>query len=112
MRDRARIVLLAASGMGSRAIGREVGCTPGAVSKRRVRYASDRLAGLSETGNRGAEPRYGSEHGDVSSRCRISLRPPDIRTGRRRFWPDQQARPFVWTKSVVHEKRLKPCFAV
>ena len=22
------------------------------------------------------------------------------------------ARPFVWTKSVVHQKRLKPCFAV
>jgi hypothetical protein len=21
------------------------------------------------------------------------------------------ARPFVWTKSVVHQKRLKPCFA-
>ena len=22
------------------------------------------------------------------------------------------ARPFVWTKTVVHQKRLKPCFAV
>ena len=33
MRDRARIVLLAASGLGSRAIGREVGCTPGTASK-------------------------------------------------------------------------------
>jgi hypothetical protein len=22
------------------------------------------------------------------------------------------ARPFVWTKSVVHQKRLKPCFAL
>jgi len=29
MRDRARIVLLAASGAGSRAVAREVGCTPG-----------------------------------------------------------------------------------
>jgi transposase len=24
---------------------------------------------------------------------------------------NQQARPFVWTKSQVHQKRLKPCFA-
>src|ERR1700723_2438214 len=62
MRDRARIVLLAASGMGSRGIGREVGCTPGTASKWRVRYAKDRFAGLSETGDRGAEQRC-PEHG-------------------------------------------------
>src|ERR1700688_16545 len=62
MRDRARIVLLAASGLGSRAVAREVGCTPGTASKWRVRYARDRMAGLSETGDRGAEPRYGPEH--------------------------------------------------
>jgi LuxR family transcriptional regulator, maltose regulon positive regulatory protein len=37
MRDRARIVLLASTGMASRAIAREVGCTPGTVSKWRVR---------------------------------------------------------------------------
>ena len=24
---------------------------------------------------------------------------------------NQQARPFAWTKSKVHQKRLKPCFA-
>ena len=63
MRDRARIVLLAASGMGSRAVAREVGCTPGTASKWRVRYACHRMAGLSETGDRGAEPKYGPEHG-------------------------------------------------
>jgi transposase len=63
MRDRARIVLLAASGAGSRAVAREVGCTPGTASKWRVRYARHRMAGLSETGGRGAEPRYGPEHG-------------------------------------------------
>jgi len=62
MRDRARIVLLAAGGQASRAIGREVGCTPGTASKWRVRYAKDRLAGLSETGNRGPERKYGPEH--------------------------------------------------
>jgi transposase len=63
MRDRARIVLLAASGTGSRAVAREIGCTPVSASKWRVRYASHRMAGLSETGDRGAEPRYGPEHG-------------------------------------------------
>jgi transposase len=25
---------------------------------------------------------------------------------------NEDAKPFVWTKSVVHQKRLKPCFAV
>lgn len=62
MRERARIVLLAASGLGSRAIAREVSCTPGTASKWRVRYARDRMGGLSETGDRGAEPKYGPEH--------------------------------------------------
>ena len=59
MRDRARIVLLAADGLATRAIGRMVGCTTGTASKWRVRYARDRLAGLDETGNRGAAPKYG-----------------------------------------------------
>lgn len=63
MRDRAQIVLLAASGKGSREVAREVRCTPGTASKWRVRYARDRFAGLSETGDRGAEPKYGPEHG-------------------------------------------------
>ena len=58
LRQRARIVLLAASGMASRAIGREVGCTTGTASKWRVRYAAKRLAGLDETGNRSAEPNH------------------------------------------------------
>jgi hypothetical protein len=49
MRERARIGLLAAGGIGSRAIGREVGCTPGTASKWRVRYARDRTAGSSSS---------------------------------------------------------------
>src|ERR1700733_2687333 len=61
MRDRARIVLLAASGIGSRAIARDLGHTIGTVSKWRVRFASHRMAGLSETGDRGAEPKYGPQ---------------------------------------------------
>ncbi len=63
MRERARIVLLASAGMASRAIARAVGCTPGTASKWRVRYANDRMAGLSETGDRGNDPKYGPEHG-------------------------------------------------
>ena len=59
MRDRAWIVLLAAAGSPTRAIGRLVGCTTGTASKWRVRYARDRLPGLDETGNRGATPKYG-----------------------------------------------------
>jgi transposase len=58
LRQRARIVLLAADGVASRAIGRAVGCTTGTASKWRVRYAEKPLAGLDETGERGAEPKY------------------------------------------------------
>jgi transposase len=53
---------LAAAGHGSRAIARAVHCTPGTASKWRVRYAHGRLAGLDETGQRGAERKYGPEH--------------------------------------------------
>jgi transposase len=69
LRQRARMVLLAAAvGMASRAIGREVGCTTGTASKWRVRYARDRLAGLDETGDRGAAPKYRHRQAD-SGRC-------------------------------------------
>jgi hypothetical protein len=54
-------VLLAADGLPTRAIGREVGCTTGTASKLRVRYAERRLAGLDETGNRGNDPKYAAE---------------------------------------------------
>ena len=63
LRQRARIVLLAAAGMASRAIGRTVGCTTGTASKWRVRYAERRLVGLDETGNRGAKPKYTAQTG-------------------------------------------------
>jgi len=46
--ERARIVLLAARGLATRAIHRELGCTIGTASKWRVRYATDRLAGLQD----------------------------------------------------------------
>jgi hypothetical protein len=55
---------LAANGIASRAIGREVDCTTGTASKWRVRYARDRLAGLDETGERGAEQRLKARFAD------------------------------------------------
>ena len=60
---KARIVLVAAEGAATRAIGRSLGCTIGTASKWRVRYAKDRLAGFSETGNRGARAKYGIDAG-------------------------------------------------
>ena len=48
MRLKAQIVLMAAEGAATRAIGRALGCTTGTASKWRVRYAKDRLAGFSE----------------------------------------------------------------
>src|ERR1700737_272762 len=63
LRQRARIVLLAAEGLASRAIGRAVGCTTGTASKWRVRYAEKRFGGLDETGDRGAEPKYTAQTG-------------------------------------------------
>jgi transposase len=61
LRQRTRIVLLAADGQSTRAIARAVHCTIGTASKWRVRFAGKRLAGLDETGERGAEPKYTPE---------------------------------------------------
>ncbi len=58
LRRKARIVLLASQGLSTRAIGREVGCTTGTASKWRVRYARDRIAGLSEKGALGGRAKY------------------------------------------------------
>lgn len=63
LRQRAQIVLSAAEGKATRAIAREIGCTIGTASKWRVRYAGKRRAGLDETGDRGAEPRYTTQTG-------------------------------------------------
>lgn len=60
-RLKARVVLMAADGAATRAIGRALGCTTGTASKWRVRYAKDRLTGFSEAGNRGAKAKYGIE---------------------------------------------------
>ena len=56
--ERARIVLLAAEGLASRAIGRELGCRHHTVSKWRVRFARDRLAGLADAPRSGKPKTY------------------------------------------------------
>jgi transposase len=58
LRQRARIVLLAADGQPTRAIARAVHCTTGTASKWQVRFAEKRRAGLAETGERGAKPKH------------------------------------------------------
>src|ERR1035441_8339692 len=63
VRLKAQIVLMAAGGAATRAIGRALGCTTGTASKWRVRYAKDRLAGFLGGGGRGGGPqeRRGTE---------------------------------------------------
>jgi transposase len=61
--ERARIVLLAGDGWGSRAIAREVGCARGVVSRWRVRFAKDRLAGLADAPRSGKPRTYGADAG-------------------------------------------------
>ena len=46
--ERAQVVLLAAAGTGSRAIARELGCARDVVSKWRLRFARERVAGLAD----------------------------------------------------------------
>jgi transposase len=58
---RAWIVLRAGDGWGSRAIAREVGCARGVVSRWRVRFATDRLAGLADAPRAGKRKTYGAD---------------------------------------------------
>ena len=57
--ERARVVLLAAAGTGSRAIGRKLGCARGVISKWRLRFARGRLAGLADAPRSGKPRTYG-----------------------------------------------------
>jgi transposase len=61
--ERARVVLLAATGMASRRVAREVGCARGVVSKWRVRFARDRMAGLADAPRAGKPRTYGEDAG-------------------------------------------------
>lgn len=68
-RLKAQIVLMAAAGTATRAIGRALGCTTGTASKWLVRYARKRLAGFSEVGNRGAAAKYDAD----ACKCILAL---------------------------------------
>src|SRR5215211_7196625 len=106
MRQRARIVLLAANGVKTRAIGRAVGCTTGTASKWRVRYAEKRLAGLDETGNRGAEPKYGAET-DKRILALLDRPPPKaMRAGPDRCWQRRSYRRSLVTERVRRQLEL------
>jgi hypothetical protein len=83
LRQRARMVMLAAEDVATRAIGREVGCATGTASKWRVRYAGQRLAGLDETGNRGNDPKYTGETDKRILAVLDSSVPMAMRAGRR-----------------------------
>jgi transposase len=77
---RARVVLLAAAGRASRAIARDLGVTHRTVSKWRVRFARDRLAGLEDAPRSGKPKTYGA---DVDRRILALLdRPPSQGFGR------------------------------
>ena len=56
--ERARIILLAADGLASRAIARELGCSRGAASKWRTRFAAARLVGLADRPRSGKPKTY------------------------------------------------------
>jgi transposase len=59
--ERATVVLLAAAGQASRAIARDLGVTHRTVSKWRVRFAKDRLAGLGDAPRSGKPKTYGAD---------------------------------------------------
>jgi transposase len=69
-------VLLAADGLASRAIGRELGCARGVVSKWWVRFAKDRLAGLADAPGAGKPRTYG-EAADRRILARLDRPPPE-----------------------------------
>jgi transposase len=58
MAQRARIILLAARGKGSRIIAREVGVQPRIVSKWRMRFAAHGIEALKDKARPGAKPVY------------------------------------------------------
>ena len=68
-------MLAAAAGTGSRSIAREVGCARGVVSKWRVRFAKDRLAGLADAPRSGKPKTYGQD-ADHRILARLDRPPP------------------------------------
>lgn len=61
MADRARMILAAAAGKGTKAIAEEMGTRPARVSKWRARFAKEGIKGLSDAPGRGRPRRYTRE---------------------------------------------------
>jgi hypothetical protein len=131
---RARIILLAAEGRSTRSIARTLDTVPRTVSLWRGRFSREGLSGLSDKPRPGSVPKYPVETG---KRILVVLdRPPpteftlfaafEVATGkvtaaasftsveRLREHIDafiesynQNAKPFVWTKAKVHQRRFK-----
>ena len=59
--QRARLVLLAAGGMASKAIAKEIGLSRAMVVQRRQRFVEARLAALEDAPRSGKKPRYGRD---------------------------------------------------
>ena len=59
--QRAKIILLAADGMGNKAIAQEVGLSRAMVVRRRQRFLESRLGGLEDAPRSGKKPRYDSD---------------------------------------------------
>jgi len=74
--ERAQIVLAAAAGMATRAIGRALGCRHRTVSKWRVRFARERLAGLADA-PRSGKPKTYDAAADRRILARLDRPPPE-----------------------------------
>ena len=79
-----------------------------------MRYAEKRLAGVDETGERGAEPKQTTATNKRILALLDQTPPEGMRAGQGQHIDafikayKTTAAPFAWTKSEVHQKRLKP----
>src|SRR5712675_1270075 len=87
LRQRARIVLFAAEGMASRAIGRAVGCTTGTASKWRVRLAKGGLTASTKRATGAPSQNTRQKRTNAFWRCWISQSQRVMPAGRDRSWP-------------------------
>jgi hypothetical protein len=125
LRQRAQIVLLAAEGVASRAIGRKVGCTSGTASDNLNTHkpktdrwlARHRNVHFHFTPTRASWLNqieiWFSVLSDKSLAGASFTSVAQLRAHIDAFVDthNQHAKPFAWTKSEVHQKRLKARFA-
>jgi Helix-turn-helix domain len=103
--ERARLVLLAAAGVPSRAIAREFGCARGMVSKWRLRFAQDRLAGFADAPRSGKPGPTARPAIAAFSRCSTGRRPRGSRAGPHRCSQTNSATSAISTSGVFLRAR-------